>query len=226
MKAATKHGQSLRGRKGDDEDEDEEEGEGPFDAPEHQSEQSASEEEGEPTKDGRMTVEDFMGVGFKDEVAQSSGSEDDEILDDENDSLSDVEDLSDDEDTHVQDLAKLAEKDPEFFKYLQENDEDLLHFGEEEEDLQASDPKGKRKATEKRQEVVTLEKLKEWQKSILKTHSLRAFRRLLLAFRAAAHMGAEDEIELAYLVNDAKGKFCSLNQRAPDLIRSLLQSFQ
>ena len=37
------------------------------------------------------------------------------------------------------------------------------------------------------------------------THSLKAFRRLLLAFRAAAHMGADEAegSELSYVVNDA-----------------------
>ncbi|PWN35579.1 nucleolar complex protein 2 [Meira miltonrushii] len=173
---------------------------------------------------GRMTVDEFMGGGFKGlegagkGEAEDESDEDDEEedYDSDDDDLEDVEDLSDEEDEgrdHAQDLAKLAERDPEFFKYLQENDQELLQFGgeeegndgsEDEEDVEMTDKKGKGKAvSESRSENVTSDMLKQWQKSILTTHSLRAFRKLLLAFRAAAHMGADDAANLAYSVNNA-----------------------
>lgn len=100
-------------------------------------------------------------------------------------------------------MQKLAKSDPEFFKYLQENDRDLLEFGGEEEDEEAdedeemdeaessSKKKKSSKASDDGAAVVTSEMLRQWQKSMLQTHSLRAFRRLLLAFRAAADMGDE-----------------------------------
>jgi hypothetical protein len=55
-------------------------------------------------------------------------------------------------------------------------------------------------------QLVTLKMLAGWQRSILQHHSLRAFRRLLLAFRAAAHMGSENYGGEAssYVVNDAQ----------------------
>lgn len=134
-------------------------------------------------KAGRMGVDAFMGGGFvdgmADEASDGEGDEDDGDEEQDDASLQDVEDLSDEEGDHVQDLAKLAKKDPEFFNYLQENDQELLDFGNEDEEdeeemEEPSSPvkKGKKKATEKEAEVVTSEMLKGWQKSILKVSSL------------------------------------------------------
>jgi len=99
---------------------------------------------------------------------------------------------------HMQDLKALAEKDPEFFKYLQENDAELLNFEgntnveedeemsddeemEEEEDDSEDEgekKKGKGKEKEKKKgkkekqpkkkdQVLTKELLKTWQKNVL-----------------------------------------------------------
>lgn len=182
---------------------------------------------------GRMTVDEFMGGGFKakpegsrkgDEAEESEDEEGEEdeydSEDDDVDDLEDVEELSEEDDDdegrdHAQDLAKLAERDPEFYKYLQENDQELLQFrdedeeeqddaSEKEEDIRMTDEKSNvKKGSESVAENVTIDMLKQWQKSILSTHSLRAFRRLVLAFRAAAHMGADDGVDLSYSVNNA-----------------------
>ena len=68
-------------------------------------------------------------------------------------------------------LSKLAEKDPEFYKYLQENDQELLNFDlndgrdESEDDLEmeAGVPEGGEEQTP----VLTAEILKGWQKALL-----------------------------------------------------------
>ena len=99
---------------------------------------------------------------------------------------------------HMADLKALAERDPDFFKYLQENDAELLDFDpeagaggdesdeedeEEEEDSEGEsegEVKGKKgKGKEKEKErvakptpVLTNEILKKWQRSLLDVNHL------------------------------------------------------
>ena len=68
---------------------------------------------------------------------------------------------------HMLELSKLAEKDPEFYKYLQEHDHDLLEFnvddGDGEED--SGDDVGEPDATQL--PTLTENILRTWQKSLL-----------------------------------------------------------
>ncbi|KAJ9614770.1 Nucleolar Complex 2 protein [Knufia peltigerae] len=116
---------------------------------------------------------------------------------------------------HKDQLASLAEKDPEFYRYLQENDAELLDFDDDDDDLAEVDelseeepPTKKQKKTgadaggdETTPDDVTLAMVKRWKSSLAEQHSIRALRQVVLAFRAAAH--ADDEEDKTYKYNIA-----------------------
>jgi nucleolar complex protein 2 len=78
---------------------------------------------------------------------------------------------------HMFELAQLAEKDPEFYKYLQENDRELLEFNathgsnakmDDEDDVmdEADDEEGEG-SEEDELPILTTDMLKTWQSALL-----------------------------------------------------------
>ncbi|KAF8750057.1 Noc2p family [Rhizoctonia solani] len=76
------------------------------------------------------TVDDLLNGDLMDEQGddESDDEEDAESLA----SMNDEDEEQDEEETHAMDLAQLQKTDPEFYKYLQENDRELLEFKPEE----------------------------------------------------------------------------------------------
>jgi nucleolar complex protein 2 len=128
----------------------------------------------------------------------------------------------DDTQTHKEQLAALADKDPEFFKYLKENDAELLDFAEdadlaEIDALSASEdeavPRKKQKSKASKDDVdeeetaseVSKKLINKWKLSMEENHSLRAMREVVLAFRAAAHLSDDAGKTYKYNLTDPDG---------------------
>lgn len=141
-----------------------------------------------------MSVDDFLSGGFRENME----GDDEEEVEEDDDDLDEVDDIEDAE-AHAQDLAQLAEKDPEFYKYLQENDQELLHFGQNEEN---EEYEGEEKEEED-ERLLTMDMLQQWQKGLLRHRSPRALRRLLLAFRSVLSSDDED-VQHAFHVQDSR----------------------
>jgi nucleolar complex protein 2 len=165
----------------------------------------------------------------EEEWESSDGSVQENLIEDGSDSEADSEDL----DGHKDQLAALKTKDPQFYKYLQENDAELLEFGEngdfKEIDALSEDeekPKKKKqkkdkksKAKEEKEEEdsdaeseqkaddneVTKAMAIKWEKACIEKHSLRAMKEVVLAFRAAAHLNDEDGKTYKYSVSSSEG---------------------
>ncbi len=106
-------------------------------------------------------------------------------------------------------MEALAANDPEFYKFLKENDPEALDFdenadlaevdelsGSEEEDEQPKKKQKKDKKAakeEKDDHNLTQPMVAKWTAAIDETRSLRAARQLVIAFRCAAHLNETDE---------------------------------
>ncbi|KAF3939116.1 hypothetical protein ABW19_dt0200119 [Dactylella cylindrospora] len=181
-----------------------------------------------------MSVEQFFQGGFevpskpekakKDKKEKSGKRKRGETETHEDDTVEDPEaggEPGDDAiESHKDQLAALAEKDPEFFKYLQENDSELLDFkmaeqddlsaisdleeeeeeDDEDEDEQPSKKSKKGKSEDGRGKIVKKTQLETWEKSLKEQRSLRATREVVLAFRAAAHVGEAEDKHFKYSI--------------------------
>lgn len=138
--------------------------------------------------------------------------------------LSDSEEGSEDEEETGMSkgaMDALAEKDPEFYKYLKENDPEALEFDEDadlaevdnlSESAADDEPKSKKQKKSKVVEEeeddevddgaeVTKVMVAKWKKAMTEQHSLRAMRQVVLAFRAAAHVNEDDGKEYKYAIS-------------------------
>ena len=161
---------------------------------------------------GDLDLESFLQSVNQEEDEEGSDDEKEDIsADDESDSDEDTDigqdESSDEEELNAESmeegLAKLAENDPEFHKYLKENEKDLLEFENEdvdEEDEEAQEPTVEKEKTGKESAsqnvVVTPELLKTYERGAFKSHGIKALRRIISVYTSACHMAdAKDENE-------------------------------
>ncbi len=140
-------------------------------------------------------------------------------------------DSGDDEPEHREQLEALAEKDPSFYDFLKENDAELLDFANDADlaeldrlsgsdvDTSAQKKPSRRAQKTKISDVdsdeneeargrnkVTSSMVKKWQVAMTEKHSLTATKEVVLAFRAAAHMGNDESKEFKYHITNPDGK--------------------
>ncbi|KAH9976631.1 Noc2-domain-containing protein [Lactifluus volemus] len=159
-----------------------------------------------------MSVDDFLGASFMEDEVEESGGEgsdfsdndehDDDLHDHDDASFASVDELEDEGETHMLELSKLAEKDPEFYKYLQDHDRELLEFSMDvvNDDDHVDDTDDAGESDGDQLPTLTENILRTWQKSLLETRSLRALRKLLVAFRSAVFMNEDDKV-LAWTID-------------------------
>ncbi|CAI4036500.1 hypothetical protein SMKI_15G3470 [Saccharomyces mikatae IFO 1815] len=127
----------------------------------------------------------------------------------------DVDSSSEEEEDMGQSMAKLAEKDPEFYKYLEENDKDLLDFGgsnplDEIDDEEDEDAKGNEKVAEKSEIepekiALSLKLVRKWKKQLHDSPNLKLLRNIISAFKVAVNLNKEENIEdYKYAITDEK----------------------
>ncbi|EEP78048.1 conserved hypothetical protein [Uncinocarpus reesii 1704] len=148
-------------------------------------------------------------------IKHLKGGEDEGARDEDSAGDSGFESEAGDLDAHIGELEALKEKDPEFYKYLKENDAELLDFGEHgdlaevDELSEKSEVESPRKKTKKgKPEEQKLDRnlqistVHQWQKSMLQSNSLRATRQAVLAFRTAAYGDETDSQDRKFTISD------------------------
>lgn len=206
------HRSKQRGAAHDSDDEIEDEGsEG-----EDEEDEKEAKRIGKPNAGGKAggvakTVEELFGAGGLD-VEGGEESELEELGSDDEDEVDDEEDEGEedllDEEAMKKAMKDLAKNDPEFFKYLKENDEDLLDFGQsskaskgkgkqdedeedddDEDEEMESDEEGlgedeEQGEAERKRITVTLKMLRQWQEGMLRVSSsaIYVWRNLTISF--------------------------------------------
>lgn len=166
-----------------------------------------------------MSVENFFAGGFDIPKKDKKMKKKQEKQESDDDSSSEDEDVE-------KDMADLANKDPEFYKYLQENDKDLLEFkssnpldgisgDEEEEEEDGEEMHGPDTEVTKKQALkdskdekveVTLKMVTKWKKDLKTAPSVKLIRNISSAFKAAVNVNKEETVE--------EYKFAVINEKA------------
>lgn len=128
---------------------------------------------------------------------------------------SDDEDSSSEEEDMAASMATLSKDDPEFYKYLQENDKTLLDFGasnpldginDEENENEDEEVAKDIQSTEVVQKVeLTLKLVRQWKNDLHEKPTWKLLRNVAVAFKGAVNLNRDDHLEeYKYTVSDEK----------------------
>ncbi|KAI9500255.1 Noc2p family-domain-containing protein [Coemansia spiralis] len=119
----------------------------------------------------------------------------------------DLDNDNDEEETFKKELEAMKEKDPEFFEFMKKNDPNSLKILEqnsednksesgdseaEDQDVEMIDTNVAETKESPVGMLVTTKMLDGWEKEIKRDHSIKALKKLLLAFYSASHMESEN----------------------------------
>lgn len=170
--------------------------------------------------DGSDDEED-SGDSENSSVNDGGDQNDDSASDGDDDDDSDDDSSLDDEEAErrmKEEMMKLSENDPEFHKYLQDNEQALLEFGDEddydygrggdddddeesseEEEEEEESPKKKKTKKEEKKEAAPVEEdspyifltpklLLQYEQSAFRSHGIKGLKRIVSAYKTACHM--------------------------------------
>lgn len=155
---------------------------------------------------GSMSVDDFLNQSLDEESEVEQQKSDDEVAEQQ------FEPDEDEVEAHKKSLQKLKDTDPEFYKFLEENDKKLLKFdvsdeetdeeekthvpsGELEVASDESDFEAEDGETVENKGAVTLKLLKKWQNDIQTDKTNQTIRNLVHAFHAALRRVSSNEAD-------------------------------
>lgn len=94
---------------------------------------------------------------------------------------------------HKQELKELEEKDPGFYNYLQENDQELLNFSDSSSDDDMEQEEEIEEEMDQVEEVKQIEEIRNLYSKIIEQKDFKSIQKLVKAFKSAANMGEEEE---------------------------------
>jgi nucleolar complex protein 2 len=152
----------------------------------------------------------------EEEVSASASSEEEAIQQPvQPGAASEDDDSEGDDEGHEEQLAALEKKDPEFYKFLQQEEPELLDFNADNfaeiDALSDDDAPAKRRKTDEDSDdeihgagtPVTMTLLDKWETHMSEEHSLRATRETVIAFASAVSLNADTQYK--YRVSNADG---------------------